>query len=310
MQIKSIKRLVYLLTVISFFSSCTHNNTSPNKTKNSIKTDVHKLPDIPKTIIFFGEKINLEDEDIRERLDREIITNVYFQSSTTFALKRANRYFPEIEKILKKEHIPSDFKYLAVIESNLSEVTSPVGANGFWQFMPFTAKEYHLEINNEVDERLDLTKSTIAACQFIRNSHDIFGNWINACASYNRGIGGVQSDMNWQETNHYFDTDMNNETGRYVFRIIAMKLIMENPKAYGFDIPENQLYHTLKTKTIKLTSKIENLAIWSQEKGINLKILRKLNPWLIGNKLTISPSKYAIKLPLKSTKLKSFHAYL
>ena len=303
------KKIISILTLVSFLLSCSEN-TPKNKVDTNTKNPIQKLPDIPKTINFFGEKVNLEDEDIRERLDREIITNVYFQSSTTFALKRANRYFPEIEKILRKQHIPDDFKYLAVIESNLSEVTSPVGANGFWQFMPFTAKEYNLEINDEVDERLNLTKSTIAACQFLANAHDIFGNWVNACASYNRGIGGVQSDMNWQHTTHYFDTDMNNETGRYVFRIIAMKLIMENPKAYGFDIPENQLYHPLKTKTIKLTSKIENLALWAQEKGINLKILRKLNPWLIGNKLTINPSRYRIKLPIKTTKLKSYHSYL
>ena len=179
-------------------------------------------------MLFFGRTINLEDEDIRERLDREIITNVYFQSSTTFALKRANRFFLEIEKILSEEHVPEDFKFLAVIESNLSEVSSPVGANGFWQFMPFTAKEYGLVMSDEVDERMNLTKSTRAACSFIKNAHKIFGDWINACASYNRGIGGVQSDMKWQKTDHYFDTDMNNETGRYVFRIMAMKLIMEN----------------------------------------------------------------------------------
>ena len=295
--------------VIALLYGCTSNSKS-KKNADTKNNSFQNLPDIPKSITFFGEKINLEDEDIRERLDREIITNVYFQSSTTFALKRANRYFPEIEKILKKQNIPEDFKYLAVIESNLSEVASPVGANGFWQFMPFTANEYNLDINNEVDERLNLSKSTTAACNFLSNAHGVFGDWVNACASYNRGIGGVQSDMSWQQTKHYFDTDMNNETGRYVFRIIAMKLIMENPKAYGFYIPKNQLYHPLKTKTIQLTGKINNLAEWANEKGINLKILRKLNPWLIGNKLTINPSKYKIKLPLKSTKLKSYHSYL
>ncbi len=295
--------------VIALLYGCTSNSKS-KKNADTKNNSFQNLPDIPKSITFFGEKINLEDEDIRERLDREIITNVYFQSSTTFALKRANRYFPEIEKILKKQSIPEDFKYLAVIESNLSEVASPVGANGFWQFMPFTANEYNLDINNEVDERLNLSKSTTAACNFLSNAHGVFGDWVNACASYNRGIGGVQSDMSWQQTKHYFDTDMNNETGRYVFRIIAMKLIMENPKAYGFYIPKNQLYHPLKTKTIQLTGKINNLAEWANEKGINLKILRKLNPWLIGNKLTINPSKYKIKLPLKSTKLKSYHSYL
>lgn len=282
---------------------------STRKAKTNLLSNTIALPQLPSSILFFGEIINLEDEDIRERLDREIITNVYFQSSTTFALKRANRFFPEIEKILKEENVPEDFKYLAVIESNLSEVMSPVGANGFWQFMTNTAEEHGLVINDEVDERLNLSKSTHTACAFIKNAHKIFGDWINACASYNRGIGGLQSDMKWQKTDHYFNTDMNNETGRYVFRIMAMKLIMENPKLYGFDIPKSQLYNPLKTKTIKVKKAISNLAEWAKSKGINLKIVRKLNPWLISNKLTIRPSDFSIKLPSKNENLKNFNSY-
>jgi len=257
----------FIIFLLFFSNGCKdpsiENNNHPDKNKKP-----SSFPSTPKSMLFFGDKINLEDEDIRERLDREIITNVYFQSSTTFALKRANRFFPEIEKILKDENVPADFKYLAVIESNLSEVTSPVGANGFWQFMPFTAKEYGLVMSDEVDERMNLTKSTRAACSFIKNAHKIFGDWVNACASYNRGIGGVQSDMKWQKTDHYFDTDMNNETGRYVFRIMAMKLIMENPRSYGFDIPMEQLYKPLSTKTVKLTNPISNLADWAKSKKI------------------------------------------
>ena len=156
---------------------------------------------------------------------------------------------------------------------------------------------------------MNLTKSTRAACAFIKNAHKIFGDWVNACASYNRGIGGVQSDMKWQKTEHYFDTDMNNETGRYVFRIMAMKLIMENPKCYGFDIPMEQLYKPISTKTVKLSNPISNLADWARSKRINLKILRKLNPWLISNKLTIRPSDFSIKLPAKNENLKNFNSY-
>ncbi|MFM7668908.1 MAG: lytic transglycosylase domain-containing protein [Bacteroidota bacterium] len=306
-MIKKIKITSAFLLVL-FLNGCKDDSPEKNDQLNN-QIIQPTIPSIPKSMLFFGKKINLEDEDIRERLDREIITNVYFQSSTTFALKRANRYFPEIERILDEETVPEDFKYLAVIESNLSEVTSPVGANGFWQFMPFTAKEYNLIINDEVDERLNLTKSTHAACAFIKNAHEIFGDWVNACASYNRGIGGVQSDMKWQKTDHYFDTDMNNETGRYVFRIMAMKLIMENPKSYGFDIPNSQLYNPLKTKTIKSDREISNLAEWAKNRGINLKILRKLNPWLISNKLTTRPSDFSIKLPLKNENLKNFKSY-
>jgi hypothetical protein len=301
MKFSSILLLLFLL------SACKDNSLEKNV--QVIKQRSLSFPAIPNSMIFFGERINLEDEDIRERLDREIVTNAYFQSSTTFALKRANRYFPEIERILQEENVPEDFKFLAVIESNLSEVTSPAGANGFWQFMPYTAKEYGLVMNDEVDERMNLSKSTHAACAFIKNSHKIFGNWVNACASYNRGIGGVQSDMKWQKTNHFFDTDMNNETGRYVFRIMALKLIMENPKRYGFDIPKYQLYKPFKIKKIKIDNEISSLADWTQTKGINLKILRKLNPWLISNKLTIHPTEYILKLPSRNENLKNFSSY-
>jgi hypothetical protein len=305
--IKKIKFSSILLLLI-FLSACADQSIESNN-HHKKNTRSYSFPTIPKSMLFFGRTINLEDEDIRERLDREIITNVYFQSSTTFALKRANRFFPEIEKILSEEHVLEDFKYLAVIESNLSEVSSPVGANGFWQFMPFTAKEYGLVMNDEVDERMNLTKSTRAACSFIKNAHKIFGDWVNACASYNRGIGGVQSDMKWQKTDHYFDTDMNNETGRYVFRIMAMKLIMENPKRYGFDIPKYQLYKPFKIKKIKIDNEISSLAEWSKNNGVNLKILRKLNPWLISNKLTIRSSDFSIKLPSKNENLKNFNSY-
>ena len=296
-----------ILFLLFILSACKDNSLEKNV--QVIKQRSLSFPAIPNSMIFFGERINLEDEDIRERLDREIVTNAYFQSSTTFALKRANRYFPEIERILEEENVPEDFKFLAVIESNLSEVTSPAGANGFWQFMPATAKEFGLIINDEVDERMNLSKSTHAACDFIKNSHKIFGDWVNACASYNRGIGGVQSDMKWQKTDHFFDTDMNNETGRYVFRIMALKLIMENPKRYGFDIPKSQLYKPFKIKKIKIDNEISSLADWAQTKGINLKILRKLNPWLISNKLTIHPTEYILKLPSRNENLKNFSSY-
>lgn len=301
MKFSSILFLLFILI------ACKDNSLEKNV--QVIKQRSLSFPAIPNSMIFFGERINLEDEDIRERLDREIVTNAYFQSSTTFALKRANRYFPEIERILEEENVPEDFKFLAVIESNLSEVTSPAGANGFWQFMPATAKEFGLIINDEVDERMNLSKSTHAACDFIKNSHKIFGDWVNACASYNRGIGGVQSDMKWQKTDHFFDTDMNNETGRYVFRIMALKLIMENPKRYGFDIPKSQLYKPFKIKKIKIDNEISSLADWAQTKGINLKILRKLNPWLISNKLTIHPAEYILKLPSRNENLKNFSSY-
>jgi membrane-bound lytic murein transglycosylase D len=271
---------------------------------------LHTVPDLPKEMTFCGEKINLEDEDIRERLDKEILVNAYFQSSTFQAMKRAHRYFPEMEHTLKANGIPEDFKYLAVIESNLIQAVSPVGAQGFWQFMPFTAKEHDIVMNEEVDERLNIRKSTIAACEYLKTAHDTLKDWVLTAASYNRGIGGVRSDMRWQGTNNYFDTHMNSETGRYVFRILAMKLIFENPEAYGYDMKAIELYKPFKTKTVVVKESIPNLAEWAIEQGFNYKILVKLNPWLLTNKLTIKNNKtYSILLPAEGTKLKPYESY-
>lgn len=299
--------------VILFFCSCSDDKdivVSKKETIISAKPPtLFALPPLPEEIVFCGQKISLTDEDTRERLDREVLVNAYFQSSTAMSIKRANRYFPEIEKILKEENIPDDFKYLAVIESGLVQAVSPVGAQGFWQFMPFTAKEFDLEISNEVDERLHIEKSTRAACAYIRNAHDMLKDWLLTAASYNRGIGGVRQDMKWQGTSHYFDTDMNNETGRYAFRILAVKLIFENPDLYGYDTNNMELYKPFKVKRVKIHKTISNLAKWALTKGVNYKIVIKLNPWIKGNRLTIKKKKYEIILPSHSENLKPYHKY-
>ena len=168
-----------------------------------------KTPKLPRKILFFNDYIPITDFDLRERLDRELLVNTYFQSSTSIALKRATRYFPTIERILKEEGVPDDFKYLCVIESNLSNVTSPAGAAGFWQFMPGTAPEYGIKITSEIDERNHLEKSTRAACQLIKNNYTLFNDWVNACAAYNRGPGGLMQDMKSQGVKHFFDTERN-----------------------------------------------------------------------------------------------------
>jgi hypothetical protein len=268
------------------------------------------IPILPDEIAFCGQKVNLKDEDIRERLDRELLVNAYYQSATLQALKRANRFFPVIEPILKENGIPDDFKYLAVIESNLVQAVSPAGAQGFWQFMPVTAKEHGLIMNGEVDERLNLEKSTVAACEYLKYAHDTLNDWVLAAASYNRGIGGVRSDMRWQGTTNYFDTHMNSETGRYVYRILAMKLIFEDPEAYGYNLKQTELYEPFKTTSVTVRSSINDLAEWSLAKGFNYKILIKLNPWILGNKLTVKKVPLKIKLPHRSYNLKPYEAYL
>ena len=271
--------------------------------------EINQLPPIPSTMELFGETIDLRDEDIRERLDNELIVNAYLHSSTSLIIKRANRYFPVLDQLLKDEKIPSDFKYLCVIESNLTQAISPAGARGFWQFMPETAEEYNLLINKEIDERLDVQRSTLAACAYLKKAHAEFKNWILAAASYNRGMGGVRSDMKTQYTNNYFDTEMNNETGRYVFRIMAMKLILENPKAYGFDIKATDLYPVRSTQKVTIDTPIPDLALWAKNQDVNLKIIRKLNPWLLANSLTIKPINYVITLPKSSYNLKKYVDY-
>lgn len=287
------------------------------KTKTEAKENSGKsapaaviFPDLPKSMTFAGITISLEDEDIRERLDREVLMTAYYQSALVGALKRANRYFPEIEKTLQEEGVPNDFKYLAVIESNLQQAVSPVGAQGFWQFMPQTAKLYHLEMSDEVDERLHIEKSTRAACHYLKDAHRVLKDWVMTTASYNRGVAGVQEDMDWQGTEHYFDTHQNSETGRYVFRLLATKLIFENPHAYGFYPDQMELYEPFRTKRILVEESIPNLADWSIEQGFNIKILRKLNPWLKTTKLTIRKGKkYTLLLPTSSENLKPYNAY-
>ena len=303
------KVFLILVSIIGLFG-CQSEKKHEELAQKIQDVKLHTVPDLPKEMTFCGETINLEDEDIRERLDKEILVNTYFQSSTFQAMKRAHRYFPEMERTLKANGIPEDFKYLAVIESNLIQAVSPVGAQGFWQFMPFTAKEHAIIMNDEVDERLNIKKSTIAACEYLKTAHDTLKDWVLTAASYNRGIGGVRSDMRWQGTNNYFETHMNSETGRYVFRILAMKLIFENPEAYGYDMKAIELYKPFKTKTVVVKESIPNLAEWAIEQGFNYKILIKLNPWLLTNKLTIKNNKtFAILLPAKGTNLKPYESY-
>jgi membrane-bound lytic murein transglycosylase D len=275
----------------------------------NVSSSPFALPPLPKKMIFCGQLVHLKDEDIREKLDREILVNAFFQSATSLSLKRASRYFPTIEKVLKEEGIPTDMKYLAVIESGLTQAISPAGAQGFWQFMPRTAIEFDLEISEEVDERLHIERSTRATCRYLKNANAHFNDWLWTAASFNRGIGGVKKDMNWQGTSHYFDTDMNSETGRYVFRILAVKIIFENPILFGYDPQKMELYEPFSTQVVTVSKTIPNLADWSLKRGINFKILTLLNPWIKGNRLSVRKKSYQLLLPSPSENLKPYHKY-
>ncbi|MCE3278797.1 MAG: soluble lytic murein transglycosylase-like protein [Bacteroidetes bacterium] len=253
---------------------------------------------IPKNLNFAGEKVPINDFTIREAMEKELIINTYWQSQSLMLHKRANRWFPVIEPILKQNDIPEDFKYIALIESQLSNVVSPQGATGFWQLVEPTALGYGLIINEEVDERYDVVKSTQAACKYFKESYKIFNNWTLVAASYNRGMGGIQAALDKQKVNNYYDLLLTEETARYLFRILAMKEIISRPKVYGFILRKKDLYPQIATKKITVDSTINDLAVFAISQKINYKILKTLNPWLRLNTLTNpEKKKYIIEVP-------------
>jgi len=269
-------------------------------TNKIVVTEKREVVGLPLEIDFAGEKTPLHIADVRERLDREMVINTNLHSSTTLILKRANRAFPVIEPILKKYGVPDDFKYLAVIESGLANVVSPSGARGVWQFMPLTAKEQGMEVNDFVDERYHLEKSTEAACRYLLDAKNKFGNWTLAAAAYNGGMGGINKQLTNQQVSDYYDVLLTEETSRYVFRILALKEIMLNPGKYGFEIPNEQLYHSIEVKKIEVDSTITDLATFAKEQGINYKILKLHNPWLRDKKLENKSKKsYTIEIPIE-----------
>ena len=213
--------------------------------------------DIPRVMTFAGESVPLQDTDVRERLDREIHVNTYWHSNMLLMIKKANRFFAEIEPLLKKYNLPDDFKYLAVAESGLDNVTSSAGASGFWQFMRATGKQYGLEINSYVDERYNLELATKVASEYLRNSKELFGSWTNAAAAYNAGNAGISKQMKRQDATDYYNLLLNPETGRYVFRILAFKEILSNPEKYGFFVDQDDLYQAIPTNTIVVDTPID-----------------------------------------------------
>ena len=252
----------------------------------------------PSVMDFAGEKTPLHLADVKERFDRELIVNANLHGSMIIITKRANREFPIIEPILKKYGVPDDFKYLAVAESALVNATSSAGAKGFWQFMPATAKEYGMEVTDEVDERYHLIKSTEAACKYLVNAKEKMGSWTLAAASYNGGLAGVNRQITSQGETNYYDLLLTEETYRYVFRILALKEIMQNPVMYGFTYTKDEMYNTIPTKKVEVDSSITDLAAFAKEQGINYKILKIHNPWLRDKKLTNSAKKkYTIEIP-------------
>ena len=248
--------------------------------------------ELPDTLSFAGEKVPLDSPDLMERLDRELLVNTYWQSNMMLLLKRANKYFPTIEKILNEEGVPGDLKYLSVIESGLENVVSPAGARGFWQIMRTTGREYGLEVNSNVDERYHIAFSTRMAAQYLKKAKKKFGSWTLAAASYNRGMSGIQRNLNTQKVESYFDLRLGQETSRYVFRVLAVKEIIENPSKYGYVFDDTDLYYSVPVRLHGLDTAISNLTAFAEKMGVNYKILKIHNPWLLQNHLNNRSKKY------------------
>lgn len=285
--------------VVVLFIRATEKKEEPKNTEDHSRYVVTSVP-IPETLDFAGERTPLENFDVLESLDRELLINTYWQSHTMLLIKRAHRHFPVIEKILEKHGIPEDFKYLPVAESDLMNLISPARAVGYWQFLKATAQEYGLEVNSEIDERYHLEKSTEAACKFLLRSYELYGSWTMAAASYNVGRTGLNRQIKRQNNRYYYDILLNEETGRYIYRLLALKLIMSEPEKYGFIFGNDELYQPIPVYHVSVDSAVEDFAEFASRYSINYKVLKIFNPWLRENKLSNTSRKtYQISIPRK-----------
>ncbi len=295
-----------VLTSIFLFYASSDSDQSVAEATPMLEEGVDRLPQVIKSVsldkvyAIADEPLPMDNFDALERLERELLVNSYWHSSTLLNIKHSYRYFPIIEPILAEEGVPDDFKYVAVIESNLRNATSPAGAKGLWQFMSAVAKDYGLEIRTEVDERYHLEKSTRAACKHIKHYRKRFGNWTNAMGAYNMGETRFARERSRQGMDSYYDMNFGAETSRYLFRVLAVKEIMENPQDYGFYAqPEGDLYKPLKDcQIVTVDQSIASLGEFAKEHGTSYRMLKVYNPWLISSKLTVPAGKtYEIKIP-------------
>lgn len=268
-------------------------------------------PDIPMSVTFAGEKVSFDRLDMAERLDRELTSIIYGQTTTELCFKRANRYFPVLAKILKEQGVPLDFLYLAVTESSMDyNAYSSAKAAGLWQLLAGTARDYGLEVTDDVDERYDPEKSTVAACKYLKSAYKKYGHWPTVAASYNAGMGRISSEMSKQKVDNSFDLHLVQETSRYVFRIIAYKLVMENPKRYGYRFSRKNLWQPVNYTTVDVTGSVASWIDWAQAKGITYAQLREANPWIRSTKLTNTSGKtYKVRVPKQADLYRSKRSF-
>lgn len=285
-----------------FFNSTSEVNTkSPYSLNHNTGKVFFSPPELPDTLSFAGEPVPLQNFDVKEALDREMLVNTYFHSQTLLFIKKAPRYFHVIEPILKEQGVPDDFKYLALAESSFFDrAVSPAGAVGIWQFMKPTARDYGLEVTNEVDERYNLVKATQAACKYLKHNYEKYGSWTLVAAAYNAGRNGVARQIVRQKKHDYYDLLLGEETGRYVYRILALKLILSDPEKYGFKVPKDEIYPIIQTYNVTIDGPVDDFADFANEHGVNYKILKYFNPWLRETTLSNPSGKtYIVRLPEK-----------
>lgn len=299
---KIFSRLLIIIIIVLLFVGFDFWISKTKKEAPGTNEQYYKIVSlpIPDTLYFAGEEVPLDLFYVREALDRELAVNTYWHSSSLQLLRKSQRWFPMFDSILMKNGVPSDFKYLSVIESGLANVVSSAGAAGFWQFMKSTGKEYNLEVGKEVDERYNIEKSTEAACAYLLNSYENYNNWTLSAAAYNRGSNGISKQLEKQKTNSYYDLYLNEETSRYLYRILAVKLIFENPESYGFYLDKNDYYQPIPTKIVNVNQKVKNWVDFAQVQGISYKLLKYFNPWIRRSYLTNKKKKtYQVRIPLK-----------
>lgn len=301
MSIKNTVIILFIITGTLFLVFFTEDTSEQKQYEQEFFNEYNTFAvPMPEKLSLAGEEVPLSDPDVFERIDRELLVNTYWQSNGVLMFKRAHKFFPIIEPILKKNGVPDDFKYLSVIESGLTNVVSPSGAAGFWQFMAKTGEEYDLEVNAQVDERYHLEKATEAACVYLKQAKEKFGSWSLAAASYNMGMNGLQRQMNRQKADNYYDLLLNSETSRYVMRIIALKEIMTHPKKYGYDLRAKDFYEYGTTDEVKIDSAVADFADFAKQYNISYKTFKNYNPWLRQTYLHNKSGKtYTFKIPQK-----------
>lgn len=294
-----------LTAVCGVFTLQTTAEPLPSSADNGFSPVIS--PDIPTSVTLCGKKIDLDRNDMYERFDRELTSLIYGHGSTLLTLKRANKYFPIVAPILKANGVPADIIYLACAESSLNpRAYSPAKAAGLWQFMASTAKQYGLEVNDEIDERYNVEKATAAACRYLKKAYEKYGDWPTVMASYNAGMGRISSELEKQLADNSFDLYLNDETSRYVFRIMALKAILENPSAYGYQITPKQLYRNTDCRIVEVSGPVADWAAWAQQQGISYAQLKEENPWIRSRSLTNKAGKtYKVKVPKKESLYRS-----